>query len=201
MKNQIKIALFDVDGIVIVGREKYFSHVFADENNLPREVVDEFFLNDFKLCTFGRADLKEKIAPYLSRWKWQGDVDGFLEKWFKSEALKDEAVLDIVGALRSKGIKCYLATRQEKYRLAYIWNTVGLKNNFDGFFGTCEIGYDKCQPEFFERVFEETNSKADEILFFDDAQKNIDMAKSLGIQAHFYSDIEVLKTETASLLK
>jgi putative hydrolase of the HAD superfamily len=198
MKNpQIKAALFDVDGIVIVGRTRFFSERLAEEHNIPMEEVMKFFLNDLKPCSFGSADLKEQIAPYLTAWNWQGTVDDFLNYWFSSESTKDEVVLDIVKKMRENGIKCYIATRQEKYRLQYLLDVVGLKDEFDGAFCTCNIGSDKSDSAFFEYVFNELDLKPEEILFFDDTQKNIDTAKGMGIDAHFYDSIEVLKAQVA----
>lgn len=197
MKKDIRAALFDLDGLVIIGRKRFFSERLAEEHNIPMEKVQEFFLNDFKECSFGKADLKEKIAPYLVKWSWQGSVDDLLNYWFSSEGIKDEEVLRIVKELRNSGVKCYIATRQEKYRMQYLLDVVGLKDHFDGIFCTCNIGYDKSQPEFFEYVFKELGMKPEEILFFDDSQKNVDLAQKLGINAHFYQSIETLKLQSS----
>jgi putative hydrolase of the HAD superfamily len=197
MKKEIKAVLFDLDGIVIVGRTRFFSERLSEEHNIPAEQVQEFFLRDFKPCSFGKADLKEQLAPYLLKWNWKGTVEDFLEYWFSSESTKDEEVMRIVQKLRGSGVKCYIATRQDKYRLQYLLDVVGLKDYFDGIFCTCNIGYDKSQPEFFEYALRELDAKPSEVLYFDDLQKNVDTANALGIDAHFYNGIEVLKTNIA----
>ena len=196
----IRAALFDVDGLIVVGRTRYFSEVFAESSGVPLEEVQKFFKGNFSDCVFGKRDLKEEIAPYLSLWGWKGTTEEYLEYWFKSESTKDKAVLDIVAALRAKGIKCYIATRQEKYRMKYLLEEVGLAAHFDGVFVTCEIGFDKWQPEFFQNVLRTLNVAPEEILFFDDKQVNVDTARTLGIDAHFYTDISVLQRETDQLL-
>jgi putative hydrolase of the HAD superfamily len=202
MQNQSikKAALFDLDGIAIVGRKRFFSIRLAEELSIPNEAVQEFFTKDLKPCSFGKADLKEQIAPYLDKWGWQGTVDDLLQYWFESESTRDEEVLSIVRALREKGVKCYIATRQEKYRMQYLLDVVGLKEYFDSTFVTCEVGYDKSEPEFFIHALNELGLKPEEVLFFDDTQKNVDTARALGIDAHFYDSIEVLKRETNSIL-
>src|SRR3989344_1969074 len=167
----IKAVLFDIDGIVITGRKHLFSHRLSQEYNIPVKKVEEFFLNDFKKCSFGRADLKEKIAPFLAKWNWQGSVEDLLKYWFTSESTVDKEVIKIINDLRSKGLKCYMATRQEKYRLQYLLETIGLKNYFDDVFCTCNIGYEKWQPEFFASVFKKLRVKPQEVMFFDDSQR------------------------------
>lgn len=196
----IKAALFDLDGIVIVGRKRFFSERLAEEHNIPLDDVMEFFLNDLKPCSMGKADLKEAIAPYLSKWNWQGTVDDLLEYWFTSENTKNEEVLTIVKQLRNSGVKCYIASRQEKYRIQYLEEVVGLKEYFDGTFVTCNVGFDKSEPEFFEHVMKELSLRPEEILFFDDTQKNVDTAGAMGISAHFYDGLEVLQEQTAEIL-
>lgn len=189
----IKAILFDIDGILITGEKKLFSHRLAEEYNIPLEKVNEFFENDFRECSFGRADLKEKIQPYLIKWNWKGNVEDFLKYWFESESIKNKyinkEILNKIEKLREQGIKCYIASRQEKYRMKYISNNLDLKKYFDGVFCTCDIGYDKSEPEFFHKVLKELNLAPEEVLFFDDREKNIETAKSLGIEAHLCDDI------------
>jgi len=195
-----KAILFDLDGLVIIGNGKLFSQRISEEMNIPYEQVSEFFTKDFRECSFGRADLKEKIAPYLTKWGYKGTVDDFLNYWFEGESNTDKEVLKLVSELRLKGIKCYIATRQEKYRKEYLLNVVGLKDYFDGIFCTCDIGHDKWEQGYWDYVFNELNSTAEEIMFFCDSQKNVENAGKLGIQAYFYTSIDVLKENTANLL-
>jgi putative hydrolase of the HAD superfamily len=195
----IKAILFDVDGLVLKARKRFFSEKLAEEQGISNEAVTEFFLGNFKKCTLGQADLKEEIAPFLEKWKWQGSVDDLLNYWFESESTKDEDVLKIITALRNKGIKCYIATRQEKYRFEYLLEEVGLKEYFDGAFCTCNIGYDKNDERFYKFILQEIHLQPSEMLFFDDTQSNVDTAKELGMESYFYSGIEILKEHTDPL--
>lgn len=189
----IKAILFDLDGVVLTSTGKRFSERLSERLGISLEVISEFFTNDFRECSFGRADLKEKIAPYLAKWGYDGTVDDLLKFWFKNEGTPNEEVLEIVANLRSKGVKCFIATRQEKYRKEYLLNNVGLKEKFDGIFCTCDIGYDKSEKGYWDYVFKELNLKPEEIMFFCDSKKNIDVAKSLGICAYFYEGVDFLK--------
>ena len=56
-----KAILFDLDGIVITKKNKLFSQRVSEEMGLPYEQVSAFFTGNFRECSFGRADLKEKL--------------------------------------------------------------------------------------------------------------------------------------------
>lgn len=194
-----KAILFDLDGLIITGNKKLFSERLSEKENIPMEKVSEFFMNDFRECSFGKADLKERITPYLNNWRYKGTIEDLLEFWFESDSDINNEVLEIVKDLRSKNIKCYIATRQEKYRKEYIWNDLGLKNHFDGIFCTCDIGYDKWQVEYWDYILNELKLKPEEILFFCDSQKNVDSANSQDIKSYLYESVPLLKDNLKNL--
>jgi HAD superfamily hydrolase (TIGR01509 family) len=194
-----KAILFDLDGLIILGNKKLFSQRLSEKENIPMEKVSEFFMNDFRECSFGRADLKEKLIPYLIKWGYKGTIEDLIKFWFESDSEINNEVLEIVKNLRSKNIKCYIATRQEKYRKEYIWNNLGLKNNFDGIFCTCDIGYDKWQVEYWNYILNELKLKPKEILFFCDNQRNVNSANNQNIKSNLYENVSLLKDKLKDL--
>lgn len=195
----IKAILFDLDGLIINGNKKLFSQSLSEQENIPMEKISEFFTNDFRECSFGRVDLKERLTPYLIKWGYKGTVEDLLKFWFESDSDINNEVLEIVKDLRSKNIKCYIATRQEKYRKEYIWNNLGLKNHFDGIFCTCDIGYDKWQVEYWDYILKVLKLKPEEIMFFCDSQKNVDSANSQNIKSYLYESAPLLKDNLKDL--
>lgn len=195
MKSDIRAVLFDLDGVIIVDRPYMFSIRLSKEHNVPMEHINEFFEKDFRDCSWGKADLKERIKPYLEKWNWKGTVDELLQYWFESEGTVSQEGLKIISDLRKKGVKCYIATRNEKYRRDYLWNNLKLKDYFDGIFCSCDIGHDKCSPDFFDHVVDKLKLEPKEIMFLDDREKNVECAKRYGIDAHLCDNIETLKKE------
>lgn len=188
----MKTLLLDADGVTLK-KLGYFSEHFAREQGVPVEDMIPFYKNEFRLCQQGKADLKEEVAKYLPKWKWDRGADAFLEYWFTTDAKADEQVFEVVEELRGKGVKVYLATDQEKYRAQYLLEKLGFKNKFDGCFFSCNLGYQKSEPEYFEKIMQKLGVSADELVYWDDDQKNVDVAKSLGIDARFYSNFAEFK--------
>lgn len=188
----IKAILFDADGVVLVKHKEYFSERFAREYNAPIEELRMFFRTEFPECQEGKRDLKEELGKRLPGWNWGKGVDAFLEYWFANDIVLDHDVFAKVQQFKDQGIDCYLATDQEKYRAEYLRKNCKLDEVFTGCFFSCELGVRKDSPEFFEKVIEKLDIEPSEIAYFDDDQKNVNVAKGLGINARFYSSIEDL---------
>ncbi|MEK7648062.1 MAG: HAD-IA family hydrolase [Patescibacteria group bacterium] len=184
-----KAILFDADGVVIRGER--FSLQYTRDYGVPTETLDPFFRTaEFAQCLVGKQDLKEIIAPYVSTWEWKGSVDELLEYWFRAESVVDTELIAWIQTLRVQGIRCYLATNNEKYRTQYLRDVVGLGSLMDGVFSSSEIGVKKHDPRYFEAVLTSLAAAGiakDEVVLFDDLQANIDCAQQFGFAAHFYT--------------
>lgn len=195
----IKAIIFDSDGMTNCAEK--FSVRFSRDFDIPYDRILPFFLNEFKGCLIGKSDLKEVIKPYLEKWGWRGTVDDLLDYWFAGEVNVDTRVMDAIGKLKQRGIKCYLATNQEKYRTDFMIEQMNYKTIFDGIFSSAEIGRKKPQTEFFQAVLEKIgNPPKDEVMFWDDDQENVDGAKDFGFQSCLYANFDEFKKTISHLL-
>jgi putative hydrolase of the HAD superfamily len=179
----------------------YFSQRFSKEFKVPREKLLPFFENEFQLCLIGKADLKDELKKYLDQWGWEKSIDDLLSYWFINESNLDEKIIKSVNNLRKQGIKCYLDTNNEKYRVQYLIEDLGLKDLFDGVFSSCRLGYKKPQPEFWSAIYNQLgrpNKK--EVLVWDDNKENIASAENFGFYAEFYANFEAYEKMTNLLM-
>lgn len=191
MPDRIKAIIFDADGMVITGERP--STRLARDFGVPIEKINQFFDNEFKDCILGKSDLKEVVKPYLSKWNWKGTIDDLLHFWFAESYRIDEQMVAEIENLKAKGIKCFLATNQEKYRVNYMKNQMGLGKVFDRIFSSAEIGAKKATNEFLDTITDSLPKvKKEEILFYDDRQENIDFAQTYGFQTMLYKSREDL---------
>jgi len=191
----IKAILFDGDGVVI-NKPMQFSECFEKDFNVPISEMLLFFKNEFQLCLTGKADLKEVIKPYLSKWNWEKSVDDLLDYWFKSENYIDSRVIDLIEKCHSKNIKCYIHSNQEKYRTDYMKETMGLNKVVDGMFSSAYLGVKKPEQEFWQKIFDEIQpALKEEVLVLDDDEENIISAKKFGFNAESYKDFDKLQED------
>ena len=185
----IKVVLFDADGVMING--EMFSEHLERDFGVSKDIIAPFFKGPFRDCIIGNADLKEIILPYLKEWNWEGTVDEFLTYWFKSEHNIDMNLVKYISKLRDKGIKCYLVTNQEKYRVEYMLKEMDFQNVFDKIYASAHLGHRKPAQEFYEKMYADLgNVQKDEILFWDDNEENIEQARIFGINAELYKNFE-----------
>lgn len=183
-----KAILFDADGVTLI-KQGYLSEKLSRDFNIPLDQIMPFFRNDYRLCQENKLDLKVVLPKYLEQWKIQKSVADFLDYWFSADTKPDKIMIEKIQTLRNEGIKCYLASDQEKYRAEYILNVLKFSEYFDKCFFSYNVGNSKSNPDFFKKVLEELKLNPNEVVYFDDDQKNVEVAKSLGIDAHYFTNI------------
>jgi len=195
----IKAILFDADGVVITNKFN-FSRQLEIEYGIPLAKTELFFEGDFKKCITGDGDLKEELAKHVEDWGWKGTIDELLDYWFKCEHNISEKLIETIQKLRKKGIKCYLATNQEKYRTAYLIEKMGFGDSFDGVFSSAHLGHKKPSEEYFKKILDKLDLEPEEIMFWDDSRENVEVAKKLGFDARFYEGYDDFENVIEELL-
>ncbi len=179
----IKAVILDADGVINDGSLLSLEEDF----DIPSERMQRFFREAFADCMIGKADLKEALIPYLPEWGWQGTADELLEYWFETGSNVHHQVWEVAEQLRDAGVPVYLATNQEKYRAAYMADQMGFGKLFTKMFVSSEMGLKKPSREFFEYIQKDIGiDDASSILYWDDMQKNVDAAASIGFKAHLF---------------
>jgi len=193
---KVSAVLFDADGVLTLP-EEVFSVVYARSHGLDIAPFERFFKTEWRDFVTGKRDLKEAIAANPELWQWKGEAEDLLEYWFKTEDIRNDALISLIREVSRKGLACYLATEQEKYRAAYM-REVMFPGLFKDYFVTCEIGFKKNEPAFFEEIITRLQAATpalnpSEIVFFDDDQPKVDTALSRGINAHLYRGVDHVK--------
>ena len=187
-----KVILFDADGVLIKSA-KQFSDRLQEIHGIPVERLQPFFTGVFRQCSIGKADLKEELAKVIGDWGWKGTVDELLAFWFSAGTEVDQDVAEFIRSLRQSGVKTYMTTDQEKYRGEHLRRTIGGGVLFDEVFFSAEMGCVKKDPGFFQKVTQAIAVDPKDVLFIDDSEKNVEVAKQFGFDAFMYTDLDGLK--------
>ncbi len=185
-----KAILFDFDGVAFAGT--LFSARLKNDYGTEYEAMQPFFKNEFKQCSVGKADLKEILPSVIKTWKWPGTADELLTYWAKDDAI-EPSILDCITKLRANGVRCFIATNQEKYRAASLREKFGHGKVFEEIFCSAEIGYTKNNPAFWESVTATLSpaiTDRPQVLLIDDDEGNVNAARAFGLSAIHYRGIE-----------
>ena len=98
----------------------------------------------------------------------------------------NEDLMNYVDRLRSNSVLTVLATNQEKYRTEYMLKHMGFDGKFDSIYSSAHIGVKKPAEEFYAKVIDDLGLVKDEVLFWDDEERNIQGALKYGIHAELY---------------
>lgn len=188
-----KILLLDADGVAIVPRGKYFSDRYSEEFGVSKDLITPFFKNEFNDCLIGKREVSEVFVEQnmLEKWGWKGSLEELFQYWWAGENMRFEEVLSFVQELRTRGVKCYLTTDQEKNRAEYIMHGMGLAQDFDGAFFSYQLGARKTDSEYWQKLLQRLgNPNPADVEFWDDDEENVATAKTAGIDAHFFTNLE-----------
>ena len=196
----LKTIFFDCDGVVVLSRQR-FTDKFAKEFDVPPQKIKPFFEGAFLHCKLGRADLKQELQKYLPDWGWTKSADELLAYWFANENSADRQLVDYIRGLRARGIRCFLAANQEKYRSEYLYYHLALGTIFDDIFPSYRVGFLKTQPEFWQSVYNFNMGNKREVLAVDDDPEAVSAARKFGFYGHNYVSLKDLQIEVEGLLK
>ena len=118
------------------------------------------------------------------------NVIKIMDNWYKNLPAKEETI-GIIKKLKSKGKKVFLLSNISKTFAEDYKNVNYLKeifSDFDGMIFSGSIGKVKPSTDIFQYAIDEFGIKAEETLFIDDNQLNVDAAQSVGIKAFLFKN-------------
>jgi FMN phosphatase YigB (HAD superfamily) len=194
-----KAILFDIDGVIIAKREKFFSSRLVEDFNISEEDSMEFVKEALIPSMVGKLDLREIFPKYLKKWNISMSVDELFQYWWDAENKVNTLVMEIADQLRSKGFTCLLASDQEKNRAEYLMTEMAFKDHFDKAFFSYDLGMQKHDKGFFTKIIDNIKVTPGEILYWDDDKKNVIVAESVGIVGKYFINSESFKEECKDL--
>ena len=183
--------MLDVDGVLIDGRPedgRHWQTCLEEDLGFSADALHQHFFTPYwDNIVVGRAGLMERLTTALQEIAPEVDPAAFVSYWFNKDARVAASLLPELSLIRSAGIHVYLATNQEHLRAAYLMDTLRLGEHVDGMFYSARLGVRKPDVEFFDKVREQVELRAEEILLIDDSAPNIEAARRAGWHAFHWT--------------
>lgn len=184
----IKAVIFDLNGVFL--KSEFLSDRMVRDYGINK---DEFIAALKIVMDQVRLPNAPKVfdlwKSYFDKWNLKLTEEEFLKYWFSGESLVPE-LLNYANELKQKGIKIFILSNNFRERTTYYReNFPQLFAEFDGVYFSWETGFVKSQPEAYLNLLRKNGLEPGECVFFDDSDKNIELAKSLGIHSQKYEGL------------
>ncbi len=195
----IKAAIFDLNGIFLQ------SPKLSDRFEKDFSISTKVFLP--KLSEIMEKVRKPNAQPAFMYWKsvlseWNISLSEkeFWDYWFKAE-ISSEKMISFAKSLREKGIKVFILSNNFKERAEYYGHYSWIHEAVDKVYFSWQTGFIKPDVKAWQLVLSENNLKPEDCIYFDDQQKNLDSALSIGIKSYmFTNEAELEKTINQHLI-
>lgn len=195
----IKVILFDFTGVVVTGGHKKLSQILAKKYNLPAEKIYEvMYTKYFNLFAENKISEPEAYLPAIKQFGFKETWQELAEMYLQTHEINPPMV-EYIKELRKK-YQCVLLTKNIKRYLACEKEKFGLEALFSDIINTQDLNLPKASKETLDYVFERFQVKPEEVLYVDDQESNLTVAKILGVSTVFYQTFEQVKKEFEKML-
>lgn len=191
-----KLILSDLDGVIRHYPASLSQEIEREFGLAPGALHRTAFKKDLldAVTTGNLTDeaWREKIIAELSKGISVEIATQAVMKWSEYPGKLDMQVIELLRRQKGTGQLALLTNATSKLKNDLV--ALGILNEFDFIFNTCEIGYAKPNRRAFGHVLEATNLAAREILFIDDRFENIAAADTLGLETHHFRSLAILES-------
>ncbi len=194
----VKAIIFDLNGIFI--QSPKLSDRFKKDFNIPVPAFLEKLgdiMKKVRMPGAGRAF--DHWLPALMEWKVNFTEKEFFDYWFKAETVSEEMV-SLAKDLKAKGIKVFVLSNNFQERALYYADYPWMHEVVDKAYFSWKDGFVKPDTRAWQIILNENKLKAEECLYFDDQQKNVAAAESLGIKSFLFENTEKLKRNIEEMI-
>lgn len=179
----------DVDGVLLDpdrGGEGHWTDELERRFAITRPQLREaFFMRSWDDVVNGRRAIDDALAEALQVIGSPADVEDVLACWFDADYVPFEATLALAQRASAADVRVVLATNQEHRRAQYLAARFGAVFPIADVLYSADLGHQKHEPEYFELASERLGVAAGDrssIVFVDDVEANVDVARRAGWQ-------------------
>jgi putative hydrolase of the HAD superfamily len=184
---KLKWLMLDLGGVIInhwklidgwIGKYKVNHWQMAEAMNhfIVEAEEGEISFTDFWQKVLDEVGLGDKLKEFM--------------KLFLSGMELNQPLLKLVGEWKKKGLKMMMVSNNLRGYVKWAVTYYQLDKYFDLAMNSAEIGARKPDKEFYERALKETGVRAEECLFVDDLEENIEGAEKVGIKGFWFRNFE-----------
>ena len=189
----IKTIFFDIGGVILTnGWDRHQRQATAQEFGLDYEEFQDrhdFVAHDFET---GQMELQE----YLTRTVFYRDRDFSRAAFTASVFAHSQALpgsLDLLDELRATDVQLASLNNESRQINEHRIHSFGLHERMSLFLSSCYLGVKKPEKAIYELALQITQRRAEECVFIDDRELNLECAGDLGIDGLLFENADQLR--------
>lgn len=184
-----RVVIFDLDGVIRDWNDDEIAEVESSFGLEPGVILRTGFDTDLgHAVTTGAITYREWMDEIRRRIldTHGGSVVGALDEWEANVGRVDTEMLAVLREVRRHCPAAVLSNGTTRLRRDL--HALDLYDEFDVIFNTAELGIAKPDPAVFELVLDHLDARAEDALFVDDLEANVEGARSIGLCSHLHRD-------------
>ena len=180
--------IFDIGNVLIEWQpERYYDSVIGEERRRAMfAAVDLHGMND-------RVDLGENFTDVIYETaeeypEFREEIRMWHDNWIKLATPAIDHSVRLQRALRAKGIPVFALTNFGIKSFDYAETQYSFLGEFDRRYISGHMGVIKPDPKIYQMLEDDCGVPPEALLFADDRQDNVDMARARGWQAHLFTN-------------
>ena len=181
----IKAVIFDLNGVFILSPK--LSDRFEKDFSISSEIFLPALSEIMSKVRAPDAGLAFSYwKPFLAEWGVTFSEQEFWKYWFEAES-PSEDMIALAKELKEKGLKVITLSNNFRERAEYYGHYPWMKEIVEKTYFSFETGFVKPDPEAWKTVLSDFSLTTDEVVYFDDQEKNLEVARKLGIDAFMFT--------------
>ncbi len=199
MANSFTTIFFDWGGVVADDPGDEFLALLLKNLRATDEQVAHIFKT--YMGQFMRGQLTEAEYWQALRDNYALAIDDSISEEFKkwSGLVANDQILNLVKEARGKGIKTAILSNVIEPTYVVL-DQGGFYNCFDAVIASCKVGYAKPEATIYELALKQLETRAEQSIFIDDKQRNLDPADKMGFTTVLAQNPEQIIEDVSRLI-
>jgi 2-haloacid dehalogenase len=191
------IVVFDIGGVLIDWNPRYlYRKLFAEDTTAMEEFLNSVCTPDWNLQQDAGRSWKEAIDDLSARYPEKAELIAAYDlNWDEMVSGPIPGTADLLWELKRRGTPVYCITNFSVDKLNRARERFEVLNAFDGIVISGEARLLKPDAAIYRRLLDQHDLRAEDTLFIDDVEHNVEGARAVGMHAVRFVDADTLRND------
>lgn len=194
------IVVFDIGGVLIDWNPRYlYRKLFSEDTTAMEEFLESVCTMDWNLQQDAGRPWKQAVDELSARYPEKAELIAAYDlNWDEMVAGPIPGTADLLWELKRRGTPVYCITNFSVDKLDQARKRFEELNAFDGIVVSGEVRLLKPDAAIYRRLLDQHGLRAEDTLFIDDVERNVEGARAVGMHAVRFIDAATLRDDLMS---